>query len=168
MSLDLEPGQYLEMLKAEHEEHKKNPVSMRKVITCCALSNAMPEIVFAEYGSTEPQKVHGANDHGAYRRHLRGECEAHHTVRDICDFSKHGPVLGRQKPEVPAALRVSMRDAKHIIRQEGIFRGLLAITQIQEIERLVITHEDGREQPIGEVLAQAIKSWEMIFKRDRL
>lgn len=53
MSLDLKPVQYLEMLKAEHEEHKKNPLSMRKVITCCALSNAMPEIIFAEYGSTE-------------------------------------------------------------------------------------------------------------------
>ena len=41
-----------------------------------ALGLPVPEIVFAEYGSTEPQKVHGANDHGAYRRHLRGECEA--------------------------------------------------------------------------------------------
>jgi hypothetical protein len=74
MSLDLEPGQYLEMLKAEHEEHKKNPVSMRKVITCCALSK-MPDIVFTEYGSTEPQKVHGAKGHADYL-HLRGECEA--------------------------------------------------------------------------------------------
>jgi hypothetical protein len=76
MSLDLKPVQYLEMLKAEHEEQKKNPLSMRKVITCCALSNAMPEIIFAEYGSTELQKVHGTKGHADYREHLRGECEA--------------------------------------------------------------------------------------------
>jgi hypothetical protein len=55
MSLDLEPGQYLEMLKAEHEEHKKNPLSVRKVITCCELSK-MPDIVFTEYtGLRSPQ-----------------------------------------------------------------------------------------------------------------
>ena len=64
-------------------------------------------------------------------------------------------------------MRVSVRDAKHIIRQEGVFRGLLAITQIKEIERLVVTHRDGREQPM-EVLAQVINSWEVIFKRDGL
>jgi hypothetical protein len=160
MSLDLKPVQYLEMLKAEYEEHKKNPLSMRKVITCCALSNAMPEIIFAEYGSTEPQKVHGAKGHADYREHLRGECEAHHTVRDICDFSKHGPRLNRAS--------VSVQDAKHIIRQEGFFRGLLAVTQIQEVERLVITYQDGRKQLMDEILAQVINSWEVIFKRDRL
>jgi hypothetical protein len=50
----------------------------------------------------------------------------------------------------------------------GVFRGLLAITQIKEIERLVVTHRDGREQPMDEVLAQVINSWEVIFKRDGL
>jgi hypothetical protein len=52
MGLDLEPGQYLEMLKAEHEEHKKNPLSMRKVITCCALSK-MP---------ASPRRMRSATD----------------------------------------------------------------------------------------------------------
>jgi hypothetical protein len=119
----------------------------------------MPEIIFAEYGSTEPQKVHGAKGHRDYREHLRGECEAHHTVRDICDFSKHGPRLNRE---------TSVQDTKPTIRQEGFFKGLLALTQIQEIERLVITYQDGRKQPMDEILAQVINSWEMIFKRDRL
>jgi hypothetical protein len=123
-------------------------------------SNAMPEIIFAEYKDTAPQKVHGAKGHEDYRDHLRRECEAHHTVRDFCDFSKHGPVLRRQT--------VSVRDAKNIIRQEGVFRGLLATTQIKEIERLVVTHLDGREQRMDEVLAQVTNSWEVIFKIDGL
>jgi hypothetical protein len=170
MALDLKPRKCLEMLKAEYEEYKVSPLStvMRKAINCCSLSNAMPEIIFAEYKDTAPQKVNGAKCHEDYRDYLRCECEAHHTVRDFCDFSKHGPVLRRQKPKVPAAVRVSVRDAKHIIRQEGVFRGLLAITQIKEIERLVVTHRDGREQPMDEVLAQVINSWEVIFKRDGL
>jgi hypothetical protein len=61
-----------------------------------------------------------------------------------------------------------VRDAKHIIRQEGVFRGLLAITQIKEIERLLVTHRDGREQPMDEVLAQVIASWNAIFDQDKL
>jgi hypothetical protein len=169
MAFDLKPREYLEMLKAEYEEYKVSPLStvMRKAINCCSLSNAMPEIIFAEYKDTAAQKVHGVKRHEDYRDYLRRECEAHHTVRDFCDFSKHGPVLRRQKSTVPAA-RVSVQDAKHIIRQEGVFRGLLAITQIKEIERLVVTHLDGREQPMDEVLAQVINSWEVIFKRDAL
>jgi hypothetical protein len=160
MGLDLKPVQYLGMLNEEYREYKKNPLSMRKVITCCALSNAMPEIIFAEYGSTEPQKVHGAKDHGGYRERLRRECEAHHTVRDICDFSKHGPELDRPS--------VSVQHTRHTILQEGVFRALLALTQIQEVGRLVVTFQDGRKELMDEILVQVINSWDVIFKRDRL
>jgi hypothetical protein len=76
MSLDLKPVQYLEMLKAEHEEHKKYPLSMRKVKTCCALSNASRRSSSPSTGLRSPKKVHGGRGHPDYREHLRGECEA--------------------------------------------------------------------------------------------
>jgi len=93
MALDLKPREYLEMLKAEYEEYKVSPVStvMRKAINCCSLSNAMPEIIFAEYKDTAPQKVHGAERHEDYRDYLRRECEAHHTVRDFLRFQQARP-----------------------------------------------------------------------------
>jgi hypothetical protein len=91
MALDLKPVNYLWMLKEEYREYRHTPAFVRKAITCCALSNAMPEIIFAEYGSKEPHRVHGAKSPEGYRRHLRAKCEAHHTVRDInCALSDLG------------------------------------------------------------------------------
>ena len=80
MSLNLKPVDYLWMLKEEYVEFKRDPAFVRKAIICCALSNALPEIIFAKYGSTEPHKVHNATSHDKYRDYLREECEAHHTV----------------------------------------------------------------------------------------
>jgi hypothetical protein len=160
MALDLKPVEYLVMLKEEYREYRHTPAFVRKAIICCALSNAMPEIIFAEYGSTEPHRVHGAKSHGDYREHLRGECEAHHAVRDICDFSKHGPSLSRAS--------VSVKGTKLIRRMEGIFQGLLALTTHREVEKLMITHKDGRTQLMDDVLEQVVASWDVIFPRDGL
>ena len=93
----------------------------------------------------EPHKVHNATSHDKYRDYLREECEAHHTVRDICDFSKHGPKLHRAS--------VSVTDTKLIRRV---------------IERLMISHKDGRTQLIDDVLEQIVASWDVIFPRDGL
>jgi hypothetical protein len=160
MALDLKPVEYLVMLKEEYREYKHTPAFVRKAIICCALSNAMPEIIFAQYGSTEPHRVHGAKSHGDYREYLRGECEAHHTVRDICDFSKHGPSLRRPS--------VSVGGTKLIRRVEGILQGLLAITTHHEVEKLMITHKDGRTQLMDDILEQVVASWDVIFPRDGL
>jgi hypothetical protein len=160
MSLDLEPVDYLRMLKEEYNEYRHGPEIVRKAINCCALSNALPEIIFAKFGFTEPQKVHGAKSLLHYREHLRRECDAHHSVRDICDFSKHGPGLSRSS--------VSVRDTKLIRRVEGYIFGLLTLKMTLEVERLVITHQDGRTELMGGVLKQVVDSWDMIFARDGL
>ena len=75
MALDLKSTEYFEMLKAEYEEYKVSPLStvIRKAINCCSLSNAMPEIIFAEYKDTASQKVYGAKRHEDYRDYLRRE-----------------------------------------------------------------------------------------------
>jgi hypothetical protein len=160
MSLDLIPVEYFRMLKEEYKEYRNSPEIVRKAISCCAFSNALPEIIFAEYASKEPKKVHGAKSQLHYREHLRRECESHHTVRDICDFNKHGPGLSHSS--------VSVKDAKPIRRVEGFFRGLLALTETREVERLVITHQNGRMELMDDVLKQVVDSWDVIFARDRL
>jgi len=167
MGLNLTPREYLEMLTEEYREYQEDwhtqryRVSIRKAINCCAHSNAMPEIIFAQYHDTEPEKVHHAKDHKAYRDHLQAQCKAHLTVRDLCDYSKHGPTLGRPS--------VSVQDAKRIEGEEGFPTGLLlALTQSHKVERLVITHQDGRTELLDEVLEQVITSWKTIFEQDRL
>jgi hypothetical protein len=95
VSLNLKPVECFAMLKEEYAEFRQSPAFVRKAINCCAQSNALPEIIFAEYGLTRPQKIHRAKSALDYREHLRRDCEAHHTVRDICDFCKHGPRLGQ-------------------------------------------------------------------------
>lgn len=160
MALDLKPVDYLVMLKEEHQEYRHTPVFVRKAIICCALSNAMPEIIFAEYGSTEPHRVHGVKSHGEYREHLRGECEAHHTVRDICDFSKHGPSLSRTS--------VSVKGTTLIGRSGRIIQGMLGATTHYKRAKLWITHTDGQTQLMADVLEQVIASWDVIFPRDGL
>jgi hypothetical protein len=138
MSFDLEPVDYLRMLKEEYREYRHSPEIYRKAINCCALSNALPEIIFAKYGRTEPQKVGGTKSQSGYRDHLRRECEAHHTIRDLCDFSKHGPMLDRRK----GRSAVSVRDTKLIRRMEGYLSGLLGLTTPREVERLMISHKE--------------------------
>jgi hypothetical protein len=180
MGLDLTPRDYLEMLTDEYREYlKQQPAirvqllngtyepdqwhhdyrSMRKAINCCSLSNALPEIIFAHYGRTEPEKVHRTKSASAYREHLRKQCEAHHTVRDICDYSKHG-TLERSS--------VSVQHAKPLLRQEGFFQGLLALTETREVERLVVRHRDGRTELLDDILEQVTASWKAIFDQDKL
>jgi hypothetical protein len=73
VSLNLKPVDYLVMLKAEYAEFRRDPAFFRKAIICCTLSNALPEIIFAEYGSTEPHKVHNATSHNKYRDYLHAK-----------------------------------------------------------------------------------------------
>jgi hypothetical protein len=160
LSLGLKPAKYLEMLQEEYAEYKADPASMRKAINCCAHSNALPEIIFAEYGSGAPE-VQGATTYEQYRKHLRlRESQAHHTVRDICEFSKHGPGLHRQRPKTTPERKVSVQGAK----VESAYQLLLALTN----HSLVITHQDGRTEYMDEVLAQVVASWEGLFERDGL
>jgi hypothetical protein len=159
-ALDLTPKDYLEMLKEEYSEFAENPLSIRKALTCCFFSNALPEVVFKTYETGDKGKVHNAASSGAYRDHLREkESAAHHTVRDLCDFSKHVYVTLRK----PMVTQVA-----HGMRKEGIMQGLLALTREQEIERLLVTFEDGSTQTMQEVLDKALRSWEEIFTRDKL
>ena len=159
MGLDLTPRNYLEMLTDEYREYRDNRLSMRKAINCCGLANALPEIVTAHKNPTDPPDAH---KHKAveYREQLRQRCDAHHTVRDFCDYSKHVK-LGRKS--------VSVKEVERIKQTKGSPMGLLlALTYPQDVELLVLRHEDGREEYVDEVLEQVIASWNAILDEDKL
>jgi hypothetical protein len=164
MGLDLTPRDYLEMLTEEYREYQEHrrsyaQISMRKAINCCGLSNALPEIITAHRNPTDRPgvlKVKAA----AYREELRQRCQAHHTVRDFCDFSKHAK-LTRES--------VSLEEAECIKQTKGSSVGLLlALTHAHDAELLVIRHQDGRKEYMDEVLEQVIASWKAIFNEDSL
>jgi hypothetical protein len=164
--LNLTPREYLEMLTEEYRDYQEDwhakhyKVSMRKAINCCGLSNAMPEIILVHYGRTDPEKVHRVKNEDAYRKHLRKQSEAHHTVRDICDYSKHAK-LDRKS--------VSVKKAELIKLTKGSPIGfLLTLTHAHDAEWLAIRHKDGRVESMDEVLKQVTTSWKTIFDQDKL
>ena len=88
MGLDLTPRDYLGMLTDEYREYRDNRLSMRKAINCCGLSNALPEVITAHRNPTDsPKDLKEKSD--TYREQLRQRRQAHHTVRDFCEYSKH-------------------------------------------------------------------------------
>jgi hypothetical protein len=159
MGLDLTPRDYLEMLTDEYREYQEHRVSMRKAINCCGLSNALPEIITAHHNPTDPPKNLKVKA-DTYREQLRQRCEAHHTVRDFCEYSKHVK-LGRKS--------VSVKEAERIKHKKGSPVGLtLVFTHPQDVELLVLRHQDGREEYMDEVLEQVITSWNAIFEQEKL
>ena len=80
MGLDLTPRDYLEMLTDEYQEYLKNPLSMRKAINCCGLSNALPEVIIVHQNPADsPDGL--KRKASAYRKQLEQRCPAHHAVR---------------------------------------------------------------------------------------
>jgi hypothetical protein len=104
MGLDLTPRDYLEMLTDEYREYQDNRLSMRKAINCCGLANALPEIITAYKTPTDGPDAHKRKA-VEYRQWRRERCEAHHTVRDFCDYSKHVK-LGRKSVSVKEVQRI--------------------------------------------------------------
>jgi hypothetical protein len=159
MSFNLTPHDYLVMFDQEHAEFQGHSSSTRKLITCCGLANSLPEIIFAQYGKFDPIKVYSAASANGYRDYLRTQCEAHHIVRDLCDFSKHD-LLTRKT--------VVVDKTQQRKRRESVFSGLLALTTVREVERLVVTLQNGTEILAVTILNDVAKSWHEIFERDGL
>ena len=159
MGWDLTPREYLEMLTDEYREYQDNRLSMRKAINCCGLSNALPEVITALRNPADPPndlKVKA----NTYREQLRQRCEAHNTVRDFCEYSKHLK-LGRKS--------VSVKEAERLKHAKGSPIGMtLVFTHSQDVELLVLRHQDGREEYMDEVLEQVITSWNAMLDEEGL
>jgi hypothetical protein len=103
MSFGLDPTDWLLFLTESHEDYRQDPLSLRKAVACCVFANHLPEHLVAKYGSSDPGKLHGARSVDAYRSYLATAEPALAVIRDLCDYAKHGPTLGRKSVTVAKA-----------------------------------------------------------------
>ena len=161
MSFSLTPKEYLDLAKQAFEEFKAEPLSKRRLISVCVFVNHLPEIVFAEYINSNPAKVQNHRDDDVYRTTATAQCAEIGIVRDLCDFGKHGPVLGRK------TVVVKNTGAKEIIVLDaGMF--LLGFPTHRKVEKLVVEMKDKSERTAESVVATALEFWEQKFVTDGL
>src|SRR5262249_8644198 len=147
MSLDLTPRDYADMLTEEYRGYRDDRLSMRKAINCCGLSNALPEVIIAHKNPADPRKAL-KDKSNAYREQVGQGCDAHNTVRDFCEYSKH--VKLRRKT-------VTLQESERIKQTKGSPIGLLlTLTHPEDAEFLVLRHQDGRVEYMDDVLEQVI------------
>jgi hypothetical protein len=159
MSFGLNAAEYLEMLVAEHRAFKRSTLSIRRAINCCGFANALPEIIFAQYGAGSTQ-VHGCARKEDYRTYLRERSEAHHLVRDLCDMSKHGEKLDRQS--------VRVKEAKSGSQKKQIAIGALGSVHTFNVRCLIITFADGHTGIVEDIIDAVVESWQKLFQEDDL
>jgi hypothetical protein len=64
---------------------------------------------------------------------------------------------------------VSVKEAERIKQTKGSPMGLTVVfTHSQDVELLVLRHQDGRVEYMDEVLAQVINSWNVILDENNL
>jgi hypothetical protein len=162
MSFNLTPKEYLDMLIAAWEDFRLNPLSKRYLIQVCTFANHLPEIIFAEYGASNPRKVNNCSTGPQYRAHALGLCPEVGIVRDLCDFGKHGPRLDRKDVEVKET------DPKEKVVGNALGLSIFGFPVAQKVEKLVITMNDGRELIADMIVANVVDFWKKKFASDHL
>jgi hypothetical protein len=161
MSFDISPKDYLEMVKKTHTEFRYDELSSRRLIACCIFANHLPEIVFAEYGASDPDKVHSTSSTSEYREYAMKLCPEVGIVRDLCDFGKHGPKLDRKSVQVANTGLQRTTELDLAAMAMGIPAHVVT-------EKLVITLKDGEEMFADWVVATVVDFWRRTFAADSL
>jgi hypothetical protein len=162
MSFGLSPKEYLSMVVDALEEFKADQTSIRRLITVCTFANHLPEIIVAEYGQSDPAKVHNHVTGATYRGYAARLCPNVGIVRDLCDFGKHGPHLDRKSVEVKET------DVKE--RLEGNVVGItyLGFPISRKTEKIVVTMNDGTEMQADVVVNTVVDFWNKSLALDGL
>src|SRR5262249_33810926 len=142
MSFDLEPVDYLRMLKEEHDEYRRS----------------RPESRTRSQRSSSPRTGKHSPSRSMCASSTRMRSAPHRSRSLRFQQARASPNAGECECE--------KRGGSHTTGRR--LRGLLAVTRIREIERLRVTHQDGRTELMGDVLKQVIDSWDVIFPRDHL
>ena len=122
---------------------------LRRAISGAASSDA-------RYGATDPTKVRGCVSAVAYRQALEASEPSLLQIRDLCDYAKHGPVLGRGT--------VTVAKTEQATRLELTALGYLMGTMHHEpAESLVVTLLDGSEKSVRHYLSAAQQFWDHEF-----
>jgi hypothetical protein len=123
MSFGITPRDYLTMLQEQHREYRADPLSLRKAIAVLMFANHISEHVFAAYARVDPAKVSDQRSEKSYREYMVGQKPELGVIRDLCDFSKHGPSLHRKTVAVTlrgqGALMLDQNDDGGMANSEG-------------------------------------------------
>ncbi|MCJ2061035.1 hypothetical protein MKL09_31520 [Methylobacterium sp. J-048] len=130
MSFGLAPRQHLEILIEERNLYRQNIDSIRLEVNCCVWTNHLSEIVFSTYDGTVPSKVYSQPDHTSYRSQVTAMHPDLGIIRDLCDFAKHGPSLGR------ATVKAKKTVVQTTLEVSALFA--IGIPQHDEVTRLVV------------------------------
>jgi hypothetical protein len=161
MSFGLSSREYLSVLEDAHEEYRANMLSVRHLMVCCMFANQLPEIIVSEYAARDARKLRGHTTLAAYRGYMLGLCPETGIVRDLCDFARHGPKLDRKNVLVDRAGVPKPAELDSATFLMGVF-------DYQEIEKIVITLNDGSERFAEFVIGKVVLHWNRIFATDRL
>lgn len=156
MSFGFTPAEYLEMVRDAVREFRRGNLSKLRAVTCAVLINHLPEQVFAAY-SGQRTKVRDASMVENYRGILTGMNPDLGIVRDLCDYAKHGPTLGRSSVRVEATRQTEVLELDDVAFLAGF------IPSHHEVEKLVIVLKDGNDRWLSDVLESALKFWEDEF-----
>jgi hypothetical protein len=156
MSFDIQPVEYFGFFKEAHREFQADDLSLRRAITCFILANHLPEHVHARYGGADPSKVRNCNSEKAYRQALETSEPKLGVVRDLCDFAKHGPKLGRKNVKVSKTEQGTQLQLSSM----GYFMGTM---HHEAVDALIVTLDDQSEQSVRHFLHIAEDFWEREF-----
>lgn len=160
MSFAISPFDYLSFLREELSAYEADPLSLKRAIIISLFANHIGEHVFAAYSTSDPGKVDGFQLEHDYRNHLASSKPELAIVRDICDYSKHGPTLHRK------TVQVSGTGIKQALVPN--FQGLLALTNHTKEERIVVTLLNGSELFFDWLIADVVRFWENLFASKKL
>lgn len=152
MSFDVSPRDYLTMLHEQHAEYRAQPLSLRKAIAVLLFANHIGEHVFASYSSGDPAKVGGRRSLQDYRSYLLGLKPELELIRDLCDFSKHGPSLNRKSV---AVAKTELKETM-VADYSGLLLGLM---NHHPEDKIVVTLSDGSERFFDYLIDEAVQFW---------
>jgi len=161
MSFDLSPKEYLTMVEEAYGEFQANELSLRHLIACCTFANHLPEIIFATYATNDVIKLHGNTSKDTYRAYAIGLCPEIGSVRDLCDFGKHGPTLHRRNVQVATTGKQNTPVLDTMSLIAGVPNHIMT-------DKLVITLIDGKEKFADYVVGEVVEFWRRTFTADNL
>jgi hypothetical protein len=161
MTFQITPRDYLSMLQAQHSDYRDDPLSLRKAIALSMFANHIGEHIFAAYFDSDMSKIDGNQTTEAYRAHLEGLKPDLKLIRDLCDYGKHGPTLGRRTVQVA---KTELKET--MVADPNMF--LLGLINHHAEEKIVITLNDGTERFFDYLIDDVVRFWSDHFATKNL
>jgi hypothetical protein len=156
VSFAISPSDYLTLLKEELADFQREPLSIKRAITVSLFANHIIEHIFAAYWPSDPAKLDGCQSVDLYRAQLTKAHPSLGLIRDLCDYSKHGPRLHR------ATVQVKKTQVKETMVPDFMWLAMGAINHHAE-DKIVISLVDGREIFFDGLIDDVVQFWSALF-----